>query len=77
MKRTCKGCKALLKNPFDFGYDCGLKHTIEVTKEIDGIPICYRPLKDCEKPKTITEYIKLKSNLTEANTIWKNTKGIN
>ena len=61
MKRTCKGCKALLKNPFDFGYSCGLKYTIEVIEEIDGIPIYYRPLEECEKPKTIIGYIKLKS----------------
>lgn len=61
MNKTCKDCKALLKNPFDFGYSCGLNHSIEVTKEIDGIPIYYRPLEDCEKPKTIKEYVKLKS----------------
>ena len=62
MKRTCNGCKALLKNPFDFGYSCGLNHTIEVTKEIDGIPIYYKPSEVCEKPKTITEYVKLRND---------------
>ena len=59
MKRTCNGCKALIKRPFTLGYECGLKYCIEITKEIDGIPIYYRPLEVCEKPKTITEFIKL------------------
>ena len=63
MKRTCKGCKALEKKIFDFGYECGLKHKVEVAREIDGIPIEHRPLEECEKPNTITKYIELAMNI--------------
>lgn len=56
MKKKCKGCKALQKKVFGFGYYCGLGHPIEEIKEIDGIPVEYKPLEECEKPKTINYY---------------------
>ena len=59
MKKTCRGCKALEKKLFGFGFYCGLSHSIWVVKEIDGIPIEYKPIEECEKPRTITAYCEL------------------
>lgn len=59
MKKKCKGCSALQKKVFGFGYYCGLDHPIEIIKEIDGIPVEYKPLEECEKPRTIATYCSL------------------
>lgn len=53
MKKKCKGCRALQKKLLGIGYYCGLNHPIKVIAEIDGIPVEYKPLEECEKPKTI------------------------
>lgn len=59
MKKKCKGCRALQKKLLGIGYYCGLNHPIKATSEIDGIPVEYKPLEECEKPKTITGYCSL------------------
>lgn len=65
MKRKCKGCRALQKKLLASGYYCGLYHPIELIKKIDGIPIEYKPLEECEKPKTITDYYSLSLEKTK------------
>lgn len=64
MKKKCKGCRALQKKLLGIGYYCGLNHPIKVTSEIDGIPVEYKPLEECEKPKTITGYCSLRLEQT-------------
>jgi hypothetical protein len=34
-----------------------LGHKIEVMQEYDGIPIVYKPLEECPKPKTYNDYV--------------------
>ncbi len=53
MKKKCKGCRALQKKLLGIGYYCGLNHPIKVTSEIDGIPVEYKPLEECEKQKQL------------------------
>jgi len=62
MKRTCNGCKALDqdKEVCNLGYRMEKighhKHT--------EIAIDYKPLEECPKPKTITEYVQLYCKLS-------------
>lgn len=60
MKKTCNGCKALVKNITGLGCVCELKHPIQSTKTLYGsIDIEYRPLEECEKPLTYKELVNL------------------
>lgn len=56
MKRNCNGCKAL-DNSF-YPCRCKLGIPIETLKEVGQIIILYKPLKECNKPKTFSEYYK-------------------
>ena len=60
MKRTCNGCAALVKNINGLGCICKLRHQIEVTKELYGVPIEYKPLEECKKPKSFKELCKIR-----------------
>ena len=40
------------------------EHPIKAIAEIDGIPVEYKPLEECEKPKTITGYCSLRLEQT-------------
>ena len=59
MKRTCTGCVALVKNVNGLGCTCELRHKIEATKELYGLPVEYKPLEECEKPKSFKELCKI------------------
>lgn len=56
IKRNCNNCKALQKCVSCSGSECKLGYKIEVTEEYDGIPITYKPVEECPKPKTFYEY---------------------
>lgn len=56
MKRTCNACKAL---DTTFQARCKLRYKIVVVKEIDHIPVSWKPLEECPKPKTISDYCKI------------------
>lgn len=56
MKRNCNNCKALVKDINNLGCKCGLGHKIEVIQEYEGIPVSYKPLEECPKPKTYSDY---------------------
>ncbi|MFJ8247385.1 hypothetical protein [Peribacillus asahii] len=57
MKRTCNGCKALEE---DMG-SCSLGYKIKGVNHPKYIEITieYKPLEECPKPKTNTEFVKL------------------
>ena len=57
MKRNCNGCKALIED-FKFGQRCSLGYKIEILKLYYGIPVSYKPLEKCPKPKTFKEFVK-------------------
>ena len=63
MKRNCNNCKALQKNYSGVGCHCQFNHNIEITKEIYGLPVSYKPLEKCEKPITNKEWAKHFSKL--------------
>jgi len=44
---------SITKKLLGIGYYCGLNHPIKVTSEIDGIPVEYKPLEECEKQKQL------------------------
>lgn len=58
MKRTCNGCAALVKNINGLGCVCQLHHPIQESNNYFGVPTEYKPLEECEKPKTFTELSK-------------------
>lgn len=58
MKKTCNGCKALVKNINGLGCICQLHHPIQETNSYFGVPTEYKPLEECEKPKTFAELSK-------------------
>lgn len=64
MKKKCKGCRALQKKLLGIGYYCGLNHPIKVTSEIDGIPVEYKPLEECEKQNYRLLLFALRANKT-------------
>jgi hypothetical protein len=51
MKRTCNGCRALSDN------FCLLGYKTVVKKYFDYLPVEYKPLEECPKPKTNDEYV--------------------
>lgn len=55
MKRNCNHCTALQKDISGIGRKCSLGHKIQPTKEVLGLAIEYKPLGNCEKPKTLME----------------------
>lgn len=57
MKRNCNNCKALQKCVSGLGYECKLRYKIAAKEEYDGIPLTYKPLEECPKPKTFYEYV--------------------
>lgn len=60
MKHTCTGCVALVKNVNGLGCTCELRHKIEATKELYGLPVEYKPLEECEKPKSFKKLCEIK-----------------
>lgn len=52
MKRTCNGCVALVVDSMPL-YKCELGFKVDVN--------IGKPLEECPKPKTISNFIKLKS----------------
>ena len=64
MKKKCKGCRALQKKLLGIGYYCGLNHPIKAIAEIDGIPVEYKPLEECEKPNYRLLLFALRANKT-------------
>lgn len=53
MKRTCDGCKA-----FNDSFNrCDLGYKIEPCKHVWFIPVKFRPLEECPKPKTYKELV--------------------
>lgn len=57
MKRNCNNCKALQKDFCGYGYRCVLGYKIEGLKEYEGITVSYKPLEECPKPKTFSDYV--------------------
>jgi len=54
MKKKCDGCKALT------GFGCGLGYQTKVTRNsLNGYPSDRKPLQECEKPKTIRDFLSL------------------
>lgn len=56
MKRSCNGCRAL---DTYFKPECLLGFKIQGCKEIEGMVVSWKPLEECPKPKTFSEYIYL------------------
>ena len=56
MKRNCNGCKAL--DDSFYPCRCKLGIPIEPLNELSQIIISYKPLQECNKPKTFSEYHK-------------------
>lgn len=54
MKRTCNGCVALEDAVIGIGKQCSLQHKIQCCKEI------YKPLEECEKPKSYIQLFSIK-----------------
>jgi hypothetical protein len=54
MKRTCNGCKAL---DTTFQAQCKLGYNIEIAKEYDHISVSWKPLEECDKPMTTSDFI--------------------
>ena len=59
MKKNCNGCRALEQRSSTLEHFCTLRHPIECTKELYGIPVTYRPLEDCEKPTTFKKLVEV------------------
>lgn len=53
MKRSCNGCKALNTC---FNPSCDLGFKIQGFKEWEGLTISWRPLEECPKPKTQSDF---------------------
>lgn len=53
MKRNCNDCTALQKKFDGVNYYCSLGHLIQPAKRIYGTIVEYKPLEECEKPKTL------------------------
>lgn len=58
MKRTCEGCRALNTT---FRTRCDLGFKITVSKQYCGLDIAWKPMEECPKPKTISEYYYLQN----------------
>lgn len=56
MKRNCNGCRAL---DTAFKPRCTLGFDIQGSKEYEGLTLEWKPLEECSKPKTYSEYIYL------------------
>lgn len=52
LKRTCNGCVAL--QDVETGKECRLEHKIECSKT------GYKPLEECEKPKSYIQLFSIK-----------------
>ena len=61
IKRKCGACKAIRYKHFDFPM-CDLGHPIEISKKFDGLPIECKPLEECEKPLTYSDFCKISLN---------------
>ncbi len=53
MKRSCNNCRALDTH---FKPTCLLGFKIQGCKEVYGLTTSWKPLEECPKPKTISEY---------------------
>lgn len=53
MKRNCNECRAL---DTIFTPRCNLGFKIQGCKEIYGLTVSWKPLEECPKPKTLSEY---------------------
>lgn len=56
MKRTCDGCRALNTT---FKAECDLGFKISGNKQYYEIDVGWKPMEECPKPKTTSEYIYL------------------
>lgn len=57
MKKTCRGCKALEKNTKYYCCAYGFKiETICISESLGLVET--KPLEECPKPKTTSEYVK-------------------
>lgn len=59
MKKTCNGCKALVSQATGEPWKCSLGHPIESAEELWGVTVTYKPLEECEKPKTFKQLCKI------------------
>lgn len=53
MKRNCNDCKALETN---FEPYCSLGFKIQGCKKYENITVSWKPLEECPKPKTHSDY---------------------
>lgn len=70
MKRNCNGCKALEHCNTNLGCFCGLGHKIEELTSYYHVATSWKPLEECEKPKTHKEYVRLSLERSRKNAVF-------